>query len=50
MRTIELPSLLVELIFPALITCFIVLLYFDLRCRKEGYDLLRMLKPDTLPA
>ena len=43
-------SLLIELVFPALVTSFVVLLYFDLRCRKEGYDLLRMLQQDTLAA
>lgn len=35
----------VDLVFPALSLCFLLLLYFDLRCRKEGLDLLRLLEP-----
>jgi hypothetical protein len=34
---------IVSLLFPALMVCFEVLLYYDLRCRKEGFDLLHIL-------
>lgn len=37
-------SSIVSLLFPALIVCFQTLLYYDLRCRKEGFDLLLMLR------
>jgi hypothetical protein len=35
---------IVSLLFPALMVCFQTLLYYDLRCRKEGFDLLQMLR------
>jgi hypothetical protein len=34
---------IVSLLFPALTVCFETLLYYDLRCRKEGFDLLHVL-------
>jgi hypothetical protein len=34
---------LISLIFPPFWQCLKTLLYFDMRCRKEGFDLLRML-------
>jgi hypothetical protein len=34
---------LVSLLFPGLLLCFQTLLYYDLRCRKEGFDLLHAL-------
>jgi hypothetical protein len=34
---------LVSLLFPGLLMCFETLLYYDLRCRKEGFDLLHAL-------
>ncbi len=37
-------SSIVSLLFPALVVCFQTLLYYDLRCRTEGFDLLFMLR------
>ena len=34
---------IVSLLFPGLMVCFEALLYYDLRCRKEGFDLLHLL-------
>jgi hypothetical protein len=41
---------IVSLLFPALWICFQVLLYYDLRCRKEGYDLKLLLEAESAPA
>jgi hypothetical protein len=40
---------LVMLIFPPFFQCYQLLLYYDLRCRKEAYDLELLLDTATLP-
>lgn len=40
----------ISLLFPALQMCFMLLLYFDMRCRKEGFDLLLLLDEERLTA
>lgn len=42
-------SSLVALLIPALMICFQTLLYYDLRIRKEGYDLKLMLSQSEAP-
>ncbi len=40
---------LVTLLFPPFLQCYQLLLYFDLRCRKEAYDLELLLDQAPLP-
>jgi hypothetical protein len=40
---------LITLIFPPFIMCYQLLLYYDLRCRKEAYDLELLLETAPLP-